>query len=101
METPDIVSSRSPAAMHTRGGDGAHMQITRIELGEKAKATLFALSIVVNIVCAAAIFWLMQEKRVDEEYHIQTQAGLDKALARIELLEKSGPMTIIVRQEKP
>lgn len=100
METPDIVSSRSPSAMHTRGGDGAHMQITRIELGEKFKATMFALSVIVNIVLALAFFWLMQDKRVDEEYHIQTAAEYDKVLSRVELLEQRGPLTVIVKQEK-
>jgi hypothetical protein len=99
-DAPDVISSGSPEAMHTRGGDNAHMQITRIELGERAKSWLFAISVVVNILTAMAFFWFMQEKRVDEEYHIQTQAGLDKAMAHIEQLEKSGPMTIVVKQEK-
>lgn len=75
------------------------MQITRIELGEKAKTTLLALSIMVNIASALGFFWLMQDKRVDEEYHIQTAAELDKVLARVELLEKAGPTTIIVKHE--
>lgn len=100
METPDIVSSRSPAAMHTRGGDGAHMQITRIELGEKFKATIFALSVIVNIVCAVAIFWFMQEKRVDEEYRNDDQKDIGKLEARISQLENRGPLTVIVKQEK-
>jgi hypothetical protein len=65
-DAPDVISSGSPEAMHTRGGDNAHMQITRIELGERAKATLFALSIAVNIICIWIIFYSLQETKLKE-----------------------------------
>ena len=88
-------------AVATHAAAGAHQQIVRIPVSRDSRwyTGLLGASIVVNIISMMVIFWFMQEKRVDEEYHIQTQSGLDRAEARIEQLEKAGPMTIIVKHE--
>lgn len=95
----DMSGSRDES-MHSHSSGEANQQIVRIELGERAKSWLFAISVVVNILLSLAFFWLMQDKRVDEEYHVQTAAEYDKVLARVELLEQRGPLTVIVKQEK-
>lgn len=88
METPDIVSSRSPAAMHTRGGDGAHMQITRIEFGDKLKYFLLAASLVVNVLCLAAIAFsaiiFYQAKALDQNRYDWLQREVIDPLQRDE-----------------
>ena len=49
------MSGSRDQSMHSHSSGEANQQIVRIELGEKFKATLFALSIIVNVVLALGL----------------------------------------------
>lgn len=97
---PDrTIANESPDSFHVRGTGNSHQQIVHSPRDSRWYAGLLGASIVVNIICMMAMFWDKQEKRIDEEYHIQTQGGIDRLDARVIQLEKAGPITIIVRHE--
>ncbi len=103
----DSLSHNQPAAegsshvTQDSGGGAANQNHNVLNQRPESKwhVGLLGASIVVNVVCLMGLFWDKQEKRIDEEYHIQTQGSVDSLKARLEQLEKAGPVTIIVRHE--